>query len=114
MTYDRDEVACYHCFDHKPLKRWIRERATERGLCPWCGKKGALFPLSELSATFRDVASLYEPIECPDAYHRGELISFLLDDSWGVFSDRLHDAENTAQKLAVAILYADTEPKGES
>src|SRR5262249_52673413 len=111
MTYDRDEVACHHCFDHKPLKRWIREHATKRGLCPWCGKKGALVRLADLSEMFRDVSSLYEPIEGPNAFERGEFISSLLDDSWGVFSDLLHDHDNTAQDLAVAILYADTEPK---
>jgi RES domain-containing protein len=111
MSYDRDEVACDHCFDHKQLKRWIRDRATKRGLCPWCGKKGALIDLSELSEMFREVASLFEPIEGPDAYERGEFISSLLDDHWGVFSAVLHDRENTAQELVVAILYADIEPK---
>jgi RES domain-containing protein len=61
---------------------------------------------------FREVASLFEPIEGPDAYKRGEFISSLLDDHWGVFSDLLHGRGNTAaQDLAVAILYADIEPK---
>jgi RES domain-containing protein len=111
MTYDRNHVDCQHCFDHKALKRWIRENATEQGFCPWCGKKGALVRLTDLSETFREVASLYEPTEGPDAYKRGDFISILLDDNWGVFSDLLHDTDNTAQNLAVAILYADVDPK---
>jgi RES domain-containing protein len=108
---DRNYVCCQHCFDHKPLKQWIRENATERGECPWCGKRGYLVSLTDLSATFREVASLYEPVECLDAYKQGDLISTLLDDEWGVFSDLLHEMDNTAQELAVAILYADVDPK---
>lgn len=65
----------------------------------------------DLSATFREVASLYEPVEGLDAYKQGDSISTMLDDEWGVFSDLLHDMDNTAQKLAVAILYADVDPK---
>ena len=62
MSYDRDDVACDHCFHHKPLKRSIREHATQHGLCPWCGKKGALVRLLDLSETFREVAGLYEAV----------------------------------------------------
>jgi hypothetical protein len=56
----------------------------------------------DLSATFREVAGLYEPVEGMDAYKRGDLIGTLLDDDWSVFSDLLHATENTAQDLAVA------------
>jgi len=69
------------------------------------------FGFVDLSETFREVAGLYETVDGPDAYQRGEFISTLLDESWGVFSDLLHDADNTAQDLAVATLYADVDPK---
>jgi len=110
MTYDRDDVACHNCFEQKALKDWIKSEGTERGICPWCGRRGVLVPLEKLGDTFRDVANLYAPVEGPDAYREGEWISFLLDDNWGVFSDLLH-ADDRAQQLAVTILYAGVDPK---
>jgi RES domain-containing protein len=50
------------------------------------------------------------PVEGPDAFNRGELISTLLDDSWGVFDDQIQ-CDGLAQDLAVSILYADLRPK---
>ena len=29
MTYDRDDVACHHCFEQKALKDWIKSEGTE-------------------------------------------------------------------------------------
>jgi hypothetical protein len=64
-----------------------------------------LIPLWKLAEPFRDVAAIYTPVESADAYERGELISFLLDDDWGVFSDKVQ-RQNLAQELAVSILEA--------
>jgi hypothetical protein len=36
------------------------------------GKNGALVPLRKLSEKLRDLASLYEQVEGPDAYSQGE------------------------------------------
>jgi hypothetical protein len=29
MTYDRDDVACHHCFEQKALKDWIKSEGKE-------------------------------------------------------------------------------------
>jgi len=109
--YDRDEVACHLCFQDRELQDWIKAEGRKGGACPWCGRRGYLIALARLSEPFREVASLYVPVEeGPDAYQRGEWISFLLDDGWGVFSDRIQ-SDDLAQVLTLAILYADLRPK---
>jgi RES domain-containing protein len=109
--YDRDEVACHLCFQDKALQDWIKGEGRKGGTCPWCGRRGHIIRLAKLSEPFRQVASLYVPVEeGPDAYERGEWISFLLDDGWGVFSDRIQ-SDDLAQDLTLAILYADLRPK---
>lgn len=106
-TYDRDEVACRLCFQDKVLQEWIKEEGEKGGTCPWCGSRRTyLIPLGKLAEPFREVASMYDPVEGPDAHERGEWISFRLDGDWGVFSDKIQGS-GLAQKLAVSILYAD-------
>src|SRR5262249_10880422 len=108
---DRDKVACHLCFQDKVLQEWIKEEGKRGGTCPWCGsRRGYLIPLWKLSEPFRDVASIYVPVEGPDAHERGEWISFLLDDNWSVFSGKIQGSD-VAQELAVSILYADLSGK---
>ncbi len=108
-VYGRDEGVCHRCFQDKALRDWIRDEGT-RGKCPWCGRTGFLIPLEQLSEPFREVASLYVPVEGPDAFDEGDPISWLLDDSWDVFDEQIQ-CDDLAQGLAVAILYADLRPK---
>ncbi len=82
----------------------------ERGACPWCGRRGYIIDLAKLSEPFREVASIYVEVDGPDAYKRGDSISFLLDDHWRVFSDRISSGD-LAQDLTLAILYADLSGK---
>lgn len=103
------DVVCHRCFRDKRLREWIKEEGT-RGTCPWCSRTGLLVPLVELSETFREVARLYVPVEGPDAYREGELIGALLDESWGVFDEKIQ-VEDLVQDLTIAILYADLRPK---
>lgn len=108
-TNNRDEVACHRCFQDKALRDWIRDEG-ERGACPWCGRRGYLIPLEQLGEPFREVASIYVSVEGPDAHEHGDLISFLLDDGWGVFDEQIQ-CDGLAQELAVSILYADISPR---
>lgn len=106
-THSRSrDVACHLCFQAGELQEWIKEQGRKGGTCPWCGsRRGYLIPLAELSEPFREVASVFVPVEGPDAHERGEWISFLLDDGWDVFSEKIQG--DVAQELAEAILYAD-------
>jgi hypothetical protein len=103
--YDRDEVACHLCFHDKEVRDWIKEKSFRRGKCPWCGRRGRLIYLTQLSEPFREVVELYTE------GHDGETIGDLLDDEWGIFSEEL---VRDRQKLAVAILTADLHPKEQS
>jgi hypothetical protein len=108
--YDRDEAACHLCFQDKVLQDWIKEEGRKGGVCPWCGRRGYIIGLAKLSEPFREVASIYVEVNGPEAYQRGECISTLLDEDWGVFSERIQ-CDDLTQDLALAILYADLEPR---
>jgi hypothetical protein len=102
--YDRGEVACHLCFSDKVLRDWIKEESFGRGKCPWCGRRGRLIYLTELSDPFRKVVELYTEASGPEYFRHGERIGDLLDYRWGIFSEEL---VNDRQKLIVAILTAD-------
>jgi RES domain-containing protein len=104
--YDRDEAACHLCFQDKALQDWIKKEGRKGGVCPWCGRRGYIIDLAKLSELFREVASIYVEVD----YQRGEWISTLLDEDWGVFSEQIQ-CDDLTQDLAIAILYADLRPK---
>jgi hypothetical protein len=107
--YDRDEVACHLCFNDKVLHDRIKEESFGRAKCPWCGRRGHLIYLTQLSEPFRKVVEeLYTEANGPDAFHRGDRIGDLLDYDWGIFSEELVDDR---QELVVAILTADLREK---
>jgi RES domain-containing protein len=108
--YDRDEVACHLCFQDKVLQERIKEEGRKGGVCPWCGRRGYMIDLAELSESFREVASTYVQLDRPDEFERGQLISDLLDGDWSVFSDKVQ-SDGLAQDLALTILYADLSGK---
>lgn len=104
--YKRDEAACHLCFQNKVLQDWIKEEGRKGGVCPWCGRQGYIIGLAKLSEPFREVASIYGEVD----YQRGKCISTLLDEDWSVFSEQLQ-CDDLTQDLALAILYADLEPR---
>ena len=106
--YDRDEAACHLCFQDRALQDWIKKEGRKGGVCPWCGRRGYIIGLAKLSEPFREVASIYVEVDC----QRGEWISTLLDEDWGVFSEQIK-CDGLTQDLALAILYADLRPNGE-
>jgi RES domain-containing protein len=106
--YDRDEVTCHLCFNDKVPRDWIKGESFRRGKCPWCGRRGHMIYLTQLSEPFREVAELYTEASGPEAADRGERIGDLLDYDWEIFSEELVDDR---QELAVAILTADLHGK---
>ena len=109
--YGRDEVACHLCFNDKMLQEWIKQEATKRGSCPWCGRKGRLVPLEVLGGPFREVVDdLYVSVDGSEFDGGGDQIGFLLGDDWHIFAQEIED-QNLAQELAVSILQAGLRPK---
>jgi RES domain-containing protein len=102
-----DSLACHRCFKDKVLVDYIREK-NRRGWCDWCKSRNVyVIPLCELGDAFREAVSIYEP---DDWAH--DSISFLLQEGWDVFSDRIEQApDDLMQEMTVAILKAGLDPK---
>jgi hypothetical protein len=102
-----DGRACQRCFQDKALVDLIHKEG-KRGWCDWCGARNVyVISLYELGEMFREVASLYEPSE-----REGDPISFLLQEDWKIFSDKIEQApDNLMQELTVAILESGLDPK---
>lgn len=109
---NRRTIACTRCFNDKSLRKWIRENGR-RGDCPWCGARDAyVVPLTQLGPLFREIARIYLPIEGGDAWERGDNISYLLQEDWQIFSNRIEEGSNNLMhELAAAILEAALDPK---
>lgn len=78
-----------------------------RGRCSWCGaRKAFVVPIEELGPIFREVVAIYH--QDPDV--RGEPISWLLQEDWNIFSERIVGEEqeiignHLLQDMVVAIL----------
>lgn len=110
MIYDCRRV-CVNCFSDMILQDLI-EKEGENGDCDWCESNDAkTIHIYELSEMFRNVADCYDEVTGPDAYLRGETISYLLQEDWNIFSDKIGDDCDLVQEMTLAIMVADTEPK---
>lgn len=99
---------CEACFDDPILKDDIRRRG-KRGRCAFCRRRG-LFTieageLEELFTRFTDIYSSVRPGEnVPpdvDAIDVGEFLATLIQEQWGIFSERLTAAERHHDLLRV-------------
>ena len=107
MFYDTRRT-CINCFNDKILRDFV-ESEGEIGACDWCGSTEVkTTPIYTLSEMFRAVVDCYDEV----ANLEGELISVCLQEDWSVFSPENEENPDFIQELAVAILVADTEPKG--
>lgn len=99
--------ACHRCFNDKTLIDFIRQEGR-RGWCDWCGARNVyVVPLYELGDIFRDVIPIYAQGDAND-----DTISYLLQEDWNIFSDRIEQAPNDLmQNLTVSILKAGLSPK---
>lgn len=68
-------------------------------------------PLEELGPLFRDVARIYDSVEGPEPW--GDSISLLLQEDWGIFSDRLEAELGDLTEMTVSILEAGLDPKND-
>jgi hypothetical protein len=102
-----DSLVCHRCFNDKSLIDYIREEGV-RSWCDWCGARNVyVVPLYMLGDVFRDAVSIYEPGKLDD-----ESISFLFQEDWEVFSDKIEQAPNDLmQEMTLAILKAGLRPK---
>jgi hypothetical protein len=87
---------CEACFDDPILRDHIR-RHGRRGLCAFCRRRG-LFTIEtgELEELFTRFTNIYSPVRpgenVPpdvDAIAVGELLATLIQEQWGIFSERL-------------------------
>lgn len=102
------EFVCERCFQDERLREWIRTEG-HLGPCSFCrARKARRVPLGSLAEIFREAVTLYSPT---DSYN-GELISYLLQHDWDVFSEKLYDAPgDLPQEMTVDILEAGLHPK---
>jgi hypothetical protein len=102
------EYACERCFQDQRLREWIRSEGHP-GPCTWCGARTAhRVPLESLGEIFREAVALYSPSNSD----RGDLISYLLQHDWEVFSEKLVEASgDLPQKMTVIILESGLHPK---
>lgn len=96
---NNSEVACINCFKDKILYEEIIS-FNKKGDCPWCNSQDVnVIPLYELGDMFRRVASLYKQVN-----NGIDTISFLLQDDWDIFSDKIEDDPELMQDLTISIL----------
>jgi RES domain-containing protein len=87
---------CEACFDNEFLKDHIR-RNGKRGSCQYCRARGKYVieagELEPLFARFTDVYSPLQPgVNAPpdvDVLRAGDRLATLIQDQWGIFSERL-------------------------
>lgn len=109
MNYD-DRRVCLDCFSDNTLRDFIETNGMV-GNCHWCALKNVkTVPVFELSEMFRAVAACYDEVTGPETYLHHESISYLLQEDWCIFSDKIEDAD-LLQEMTLAILMADVDPK---
>ena len=102
MIYDCRR-ACVNCFSDTILQDLIK-REGEDGDCDWCDSNDVkTIPIYELSDMFRAVAECYDEVIGPDAYIRGETISYCLQEDWNLFSPNIEEDTELIQEMTLAI-----------
>ena len=99
-------ACCENCFDDYWLHQYFRENSTKRGNCSYCDSKNArLMPVGEVARVFEPIFGLYKPIDSDtmmdfeDPLEVGDSLLTLVQDDWGVFSQRLLDSHSDTTLL---------------
>ncbi len=87
---------CEACFDDEFLKDYIR-RNGKRGACQYCRARGKyVLEAGQLEPLFARFTDLYSPLQVGvnvppdvDVLRVGDHLATLIQDQWGIFSDRL-------------------------
>lgn len=87
---------CPLCFADSWLKSYVRAKSSVRDDCDYCGACSVtVVPISELAPRFEAMMSLYRGLDADtilddeDPLRIGDLLLNLVQDDWGVFSQRL-------------------------
>ena len=92
---------CVSCFHHPFLRDFIRAESRETGECDYCGSRPRrLIAIRQLADYFHNLVSMYD--QSDDGY---SLIS-LVQDGWYIFSDKLHETDES-RRLLEDILNSD-------
>ncbi len=87
-------LCCPNCFHNKTAKAFILENGKE-GDCYYCrAEETTVIEAYELKNLFREIVSLYEPMEHGDNFRHdsyiddiGETLAQLLIENWGIFRE---------------------------
>ncbi len=87
---------CEACFEDDSLKDYIRQHGR-RGSCQYCRARGRyVIDASELRSFFSRFTELYSPVDLggnvpsdADVLEVGAPLATLIDEQWGIFSERL-------------------------
>ena len=90
---------CRKCFEDPFLQRYVREQGERGGRCDFCGTMNSnVIAPAELESFFERFLDLYGVVEIgvnrfpdEDPLDVGEFLADLIQETWGVFSERLVD-----------------------
>jgi len=91
---------CEKCFDDTYLKEYIREHGR-LGTCQFClARRVHVIEAGELEDLFTRFTALYSPLQVGvnappdmDVHRIGDPLGTIIQEQWGIFSDRLGDTE---------------------
>ena len=91
---------CEQCFDDNYLKHYIREHGRV-GTCQFCrARRTHVIEAADLQELFARFTALYSPLQVglnvpfgTDAYEIGDRLGSVIQEEWGIFSDRIADSE---------------------
>lgn len=97
---------CPECFEDEWVREFILQESRRTGTCEFCEAEGVpLLEVSVLTDPFRNLTSMYSPVSYDntlshvDYTDAGEPLESLVQDDWGVFSERLYDRNRAAELL---------------
>jgi hypothetical protein len=88
--FQRTAMCCVSCFEHKFIREFIREESSEIGKCDYCGSwPRRLIDVRKLADFFHNLIGMY------DQSDDGDTLISLVQDGWYIFSDKLHESEES-------------------
>lgn len=104
-----DRRVCIECFADSRVRKWFRGDGEIED-CSFCGATEVpTLPVAHLADEFRRLGRTYEEVTGPRAILHGDLIGWLIQEDWQVFSERLV-AQELVDDVATALLTAGLRP----
>src|SRR5437762_6781669 len=100
-------MPCENCFADSWLKQYVRDHATSRGKCPYCGTADSpCLNSAEISYLFQPMLGLYHELTSDtvdygyeDPLQISDTLLDLVQDDWDVFSETLLESGNAGKLL---------------